>query len=84
MLLTCPLLGYFSWSRKLGVSGHLSLSFIYGWGGKELVGESARGLHNGIATFSFLLTLVNLILTSNAEFLSLQQQGRGEALACTV
>lgn len=52
--------------------------------GKELIGESARGLHNGIATFSFLLALINLILTSNAEFPSLQQQGRGEALACTV
>lgn len=42
--------------------------------------ESVLGLYNGVATFSLLLTLINLILRSNAEFPFLQQQGRDLAL----
>lgn len=56
---------------------------MYGWG-EELVGESVPGLYDSIATFSLLLTLINLILRSNAEFPFLQQQGREEILPCTV
>lgn len=48
------------------------------------MGESVFGLCNGIATFSLLLMLINLILRSNAEFPFLQQQGREEILPCTV
>ena len=75
-------LGYL-WSRQAGVSGHLSLNFMYGWG-EELMGESVLGFHNGTATFSLVLTLINLILRSNAEFPFLQQQGRDAILPCTV
>lgn len=48
------------------------------------MGESVLGLYNDIATFSLLLTLINLILRCNVEFPFLQQQGREEILPCTV